>query len=226
MHAGGIKSTNAVRTLFGSITSSGKSLDGLAVISDIVASREPLIAAKRLKDSVSHFKASRTRFSLGDYTTESLKGSVGEALKYVRQFSPLVHQVRFKRINSDRPLTAKEDHQYRCDHTIGERNNCTRRLADNGYISCRNGGSRKNPRGFVDQLWDVDQPRRNDRGWYGPNSSLCFTELTKHQGQYANQNKKPLIFDPVGVGATSFRKLKAAGVFWPQLTLCFKPTPL
>lgn len=29
-------------------------------------------------------------------------------------------------------------------------------------------------------------------------------------GQYANQNGKPIVFDPVGVGATSFRKLKAA----------------
>jgi thiamine-phosphate diphosphorylase/hydroxyethylthiazole kinase len=90
MHPGGIKSTNAVRTLFGSITTSGKSLDGLAVVSDIVASREPLMAAKRLKDAVTHFKTSRTKFSsLDDYTTKSLRDSIGEALGYVRELSPL-----------------------------------------------------------------------------------------------------------------------------------------
>ena len=94
MYAGGIKSTNAVRTLFGSITPSGKYLDGLAVVSDIVASREPLIAAERLKNAVTRFKASRTRFSSLDvYTPESLKRNVAEALRRVRELSPLVHQV-------------------------------------------------------------------------------------------------------------------------------------
>lgn len=96
MYTGGIKSTNAIRTLFGSITASGKSLDGLAVVSDVVASHEPLISAKRLKDAVTCFKTSRTRFSaLDDYTVESLKRDVGEALRCVRKLSPLVHQVRF-----------------------------------------------------------------------------------------------------------------------------------
>lgn len=176
MHAGGIKSTNAVRTLFGSITTSGKSLDGLAVVSDIVASREPLMAAMRLKDSVAHFKASRTRFSShDDYTIESLKGSVGKALNYIRQLSPLVHQVRFKNVRPNRPLMVKKDYQHRCDHTVSERNNCTGRLAYYGYISCGNGGPCKDPWRFVDQLRDADQPRRNGRGWYEPTARLCFT---------------------------------------------------
>lgn len=94
VQTGGIKSTNAVRTLIGSVTTSGKSLDGLAVVSDIVASREPLTAAQRLRDAISHFKASRTKFSSPDgYTTESIRGSIGEALRHVRELSPLVHQV-------------------------------------------------------------------------------------------------------------------------------------
>lgn len=29
-------------------------------------------------------------------------------------------------------------------------------------------------------------------------------------GSYANQNRKPVVFDPVGVGATSFRRTTAA----------------
>lgn len=97
VRAGGIKAANAIRTLFGSITTSGKSLDGLAVVSDIFASREPLIAARRLKDAVIRFKASRARFSSpGNYAAEPLKKSIGEALRCVRESSPLVHQVRSK----------------------------------------------------------------------------------------------------------------------------------
>ena len=65
-------------------------------MSDIVASHEPLIAAKRLRDAITQFKSSRIRFSsLDDYTAESFKRDIGEALRNVRELSPLVHQVRF-----------------------------------------------------------------------------------------------------------------------------------
>jgi len=126
VHTGGIKSTNAVRTLFGSITISGKSLDGLAVVSDIVASRDPSIAAKRLRDAVFHFKASRTKFSSLDcYTTESLKDSIGEALRYVRELSPLIHQVGTRR--SLRLRGPLDDHE-RSQTSLWLHNQRTRRL--------------------------------------------------------------------------------------------------
>jgi thiamine-phosphate diphosphorylase/hydroxyethylthiazole kinase len=32
------------------------------------------------------------------------------------------------------------------------------------------------------------------------------------QGHYANLNRKPVVFDPVGVGATAFRKATANGI--------------
>jgi thiamine-phosphate diphosphorylase/hydroxyethylthiazole kinase len=48
-------------------------------------------------------------------------------------------------------------------------------------------------------------------GMYWPLRSP--TQLTRHQGQHANENKKPVVFDPVGVGATSFRKRTAEGMF-------------
>ena len=217
---------NAVRTLFGSITTSGKSLDGLAVVSDIVASREPLMAAKRLRDAVSHFKAARTKFSsLDDYTTKSLSDSIGEALRYVRELSPLVHQVRCAQFGLKHPSMIKEDHKHCCDHTISECDDFTRCLTNYGHIPGRDGGPCENPWWFIDKLWDIDQPGRNDCGRYGLTTTSCFSEFTTNQGQSANQNRKPVVFDPVGVGATSFRKRTAAGTLWPQLTQCFKLTP-
>ena len=46
--AGGIKSTNLLRTLHGCAFPTGHSLDGVAVVSDIMASSEPQAAARRL----------------------------------------------------------------------------------------------------------------------------------------------------------------------------------
>lgn len=132
---------------------SGKSLDGLAVVSDIIASHEPLMAAKRLRDVVHHFKASRTKFSsLDDYTTESLRVSVGEALRYVRELSPLVHQVRYAEFGSEHPLMIKEDHKRCCDHTISERDYCARCLTNHGHILGRNGGPWEDPWRFADKF--------------------------------------------------------------------------
>ena len=158
LRSGGIKSTNAVRTLFGSLTRSGKSLDGLAVVSDIVASREPLAAAQQLKDIITRFKSSRTRFSsLDAYTTELLKRSVGEALRRVRELSPLVHQVRLKTLHDPNYLLMiKKDHERSCDHTISERDHCVGRFAHYGNVPRRNGGPRENSWGFVDQFRDID----------------------------------------------------------------------
>ncbi|KAF9647326.1 HK-domain-containing protein [Thelephora ganbajun] len=175
---GGIKSTNATRILFGSIMTSGKSLDGLAVVSDIVASPEPLIAAKRLKDAVSYFKASRTKFSsLDSYTTESLKGSVGEALRYVREVSPLVHQI------TNVVVTTQSA-------------NATIALGASPIMATS-----------PEEMEDL---ARIPGGLLINFGTLTSLEGMIVAGQHANQNKKPVVFDPVGVGATSFRKRTAA----------------
>jgi hypothetical protein len=94
------------------------------------------MAAKRLRDAVSHFKASRTKFSsLDDYTTDSFKRSVGEALRCVRELSPLVHQVRCGYLSPKHPPMVSEDHECRCDHTVSKRDDFTRCLANYGHIS-------------------------------------------------------------------------------------------
>lgn len=84
------------------MTTSGKFFDGVAVVSDIVASLEPLIASERLKALVDNFRIARKSFSIHDiYTPELIKEKVGDALKAVRDLSPLAHQV-----NASEVLTA------------------------------------------------------------------------------------------------------------------------
>lgn len=150
-------------------------------MSDIVASHEPLMAAKRLRDAVSHFKASRTKFSsLDDYTTKSLRDSIGEALRHVRELSPLVHQARNIQLGSEHLLMIKQDYKHCCDHTISERDDFIRCLTNYGDIPGRDGGPCENPRWFIDKLWDVDQLGRNDCGRYGFTTTLLSSEFIEH----------------------------------------------
>lgn len=96
--AAGINSTNLLHCLHGSVSLRGLPLDGVAVVSDIVASTDPLSAAWKLSTIVSIFKSSPPPvFSFGStrYTVESIKNAAGSILASVRKFTPLIHQVRF-----------------------------------------------------------------------------------------------------------------------------------
>ena len=91
--------------MWGSVSQSGRALDGVAVVSDIVASPEPREAAKKISEAVKAFKALQqpafhsfsvtSPASTDPHTPESLKQRVGECLQSIRKFSPLVHQVCF-----------------------------------------------------------------------------------------------------------------------------------
>jgi thiamine-phosphate diphosphorylase / hydroxyethylthiazole kinase len=104
---GGIKSTNALRTLYGTVSITGRALDGIAVVSDIVTSRDPRAASRSLAEIIQMFK--RTRATLGDsmlaregrfYRMDSILNAVGNILGTVRKLSPLVHQVHLDCIAS------------------------------------------------------------------------------------------------------------------------------
>ena len=92
-----MKSTNALHCLHGSVSVTGHALDGLAVVSDIVASPKPKAAAGRLASIVRAFKsASPSIFSVpgAQYTPEEIKEQVASLISAVRRHSPLVQQVR------------------------------------------------------------------------------------------------------------------------------------
>ena len=76
-------------------------MDGVAVVSDIMASREPHAAAQSLATLIRGFYRSPYWTDVpaprATYTVEYIKSSVGEILASVKKFSPLVHQVRISK---------------------------------------------------------------------------------------------------------------------------------
>lgn len=100
----GINSTNTLHCLYGSVSKSGRSLDGVAVVSDIVASTDPRMASQKIATIVKAFKVHQQpvvhRFSMTNptsdeaYTAETLRELASTHLLSIRKFSPLVHQVR------------------------------------------------------------------------------------------------------------------------------------
>jgi thiamine-phosphate diphosphorylase / hydroxyethylthiazole kinase len=92
---GGINFTNVLRTLHGSVSTSGHRLDGIAVVSDIAASLTPRSAAQKLRDI---FDAWVHDFDLQNnavqvHNVETIKNGVAELLQVIRAKSPLIHQV-------------------------------------------------------------------------------------------------------------------------------------
>ena len=95
----GINSRTVLHCLWGSVSPSGRQLDGVAVVSDIMAAQDAYAASKKLSDIIQSFYRSSFRtFSqplspTSSYTADGLKSAVGTILDAVKQFSPLVHQV-------------------------------------------------------------------------------------------------------------------------------------
>lgn len=92
MVAGGIKSTNLYRTLHGSVSTTDHALDGVAVVSDIVASSEPKLASQRLKSILTQFRQNSAHKLQGRSAQDILSSVVG-LMKEIRSINPLVHQI-------------------------------------------------------------------------------------------------------------------------------------
>lgn len=94
---GGIKTTNLLRTLHGAMSSTSHALDGIAVVSEIVASPQPNLAAEKLQSITSQFRKSISRRSPGlgsrNLTPENILGDVTKLLGKIRSSNPLIHQV-------------------------------------------------------------------------------------------------------------------------------------
>lgn len=95
---GGIKSTNLLRTLHGTTSVSNRALDGVAIVSDIVASTEPKQAAEKLRLIISQFQTYYPAHPNGllpqSLIRETILYSVGQLITELRKRSPLIHQVR------------------------------------------------------------------------------------------------------------------------------------
>ena len=97
---GGIKTANVLHCLHGTVSSTGHALDGVAVVSEIVASPAPQEVSQRFAHTIRAFKSSSkdifsSILSLSGrrYTSESIKRDVGVLLRAIRESSPMIHQV-------------------------------------------------------------------------------------------------------------------------------------
>ena len=102
-HVGGIKQSNLIRTLHGGVAASGRSLDGIAVISEIASSLDPFTTSQRLLRTVLSFKERpfpqfilapwHLPFSSTDIRNASLTQHVASLIDDTRSLTPLVHQI-------------------------------------------------------------------------------------------------------------------------------------
>ena len=97
---GGIKTDNLLRTLYGSVSRTGHTLDGIAVVSEIMASPLPSQVAETMRKTLDAFQESyRAQLSRptqglwANSTTQSVVRGVCELMEQVRKTAPLVHQV-------------------------------------------------------------------------------------------------------------------------------------
>ncbi|KAK2464320.1 hypothetical protein APHAL10511_003777 [Amanita phalloides] len=179
---GGIKTSNLLRTLYGSVSQTGAALDGVAVVSEIMASPLPMETAQKMRDIVRGFKAGLCALMSGprpglwaNPDAESIVEGVCKLVQEVRKSGPLIHQITNTVVATQSanvtlalgasPIMATE----------------AREMEDLARIS---GALLVNIGTFT--------------------SSVKAGILSA--GHFANLNRKPIVFDPVGVGATAFRK--------------------
>ena len=101
---GGIKSANLLRTLHGSVSSTNHALDGVAIVSDIVAAPDPEAASKRIQTIFSNFHANflhnpaglaiGSQQVAGMPSADSVLSNVANFMREIRERNPLIHQVR------------------------------------------------------------------------------------------------------------------------------------
>ncbi|KAH8083795.1 Hydroxyethylthiazole kinase [Cristinia sonorae] len=182
----GIKSSNTLHLLHGSVSKSGRALDGVAVVSDIVASTDPRAASARISSTVNAFKTrqqpSGHQFSMTNPVTErphnpeTLKELVGETLTFIKKFSPLVHQIT---------------------------NNVVTNQSANATLAL---GASPIMATSPEEMEDLSKAIGALLVNFGTIKDL---DGMLEAGRNANINRKPIVFDPVGVGATSFRRSSA-----------------
>ncbi|KAJ8474257.1 hypothetical protein ONZ45_g16010 [Pleurotus djamor] len=187
---GGIKSANLLRTLHGSVSPLGRAVDGIAVVSQIMASPKPAEAATKLTDIFTNFtKHLQSELSSPLQSPTSTDGleKVCALLEQIKKISPLVHQA-FATQSANitlalgaSPLMATSVHE----------------MEDLSKL----------PGALLVNIGTmVDDTRR---GMLAAGESVPFTlSITAEhfQGFHANANGKPVVLDPVGVGASQYRK--------------------
>ncbi|KAF8893393.1 thiamine biosynthetic bifunctional enzyme Thi4 [Infundibulicybe gibba] len=174
---GGIKSTNLLRTLYGSVSPSGRTLDGVAVVSEIFSSADPQGAAKRLLEITSAFRNTLSE-TVGSGPAVTIKAILEEAIqlmKAIKNLNPLVHQIT---------------------NTVVATQSANVTLAVGGSPIMATAPQE------MEDITKISGATLINIGTLTAESREGMLKA----GYFANANKKPVVFDPVGVGASEFRR--------------------
>ncbi|EAU91149.1 thiamine biosynthetic bifunctional enzyme [Coprinopsis cinerea okayama7 len=181
---GGIKSTNLWRTLHGGVTTTGSALDGVAVVSEIMGSPEPKSAAEKLSSIVKAFKKEHARVTELRASQRLTKESI------IGQVAELV-----KKIRDVNPLV----HQI-TNHVVATQSaNVTLAIGASPIMATEPAE--------MEDLSKIANALLVNIGTMVSSG----VEGARLAGVCANKYRKPIVFDPVGVGASAFRRNNANG---------------
>ncbi|XP_006457334.1 hypothetical protein AGABI2DRAFT_229699, partial [Agaricus bisporus var. bisporus H97] len=184
---GGIKSSNLLRTLYGSVSSTRHALDGVAVVSEIIASRNPKEAASRLAGIIQAFRAEfaivqgwtfeSKLYGQNDAppTTDEILDRVVKLMAKIKELGPLVHQITNNVVATQSA-------------------NITLALGASPIMATA-----------PEEMEDLERIVGALLVNIGTLTAATLEGMRK-AGFHANSFRKPLIFDPVGFGASQFRK--------------------
>ena len=223
-----------------------RSLDGIAVISDIVSSAEPERAARDLagmmrkckeeiKECEGRFGVFKQPDAAPRKTRDEWVEGVAGLMRVVKEHKPLAHQVSVgctlvvplpvAGADYARVVFSFLDDQHRCRKRLGECDARTRRIPDHGHSPTGCQGSKQDPGRLIDQLRVGPLFLVKFQAGLSMLINARYRTISDKQGmivagQEANKNRKPVIFDPVAVGATSYRRETAKGEFADDSFAC------
>ncbi|THV05114.1 HK-domain-containing protein [Dendrothele bispora CBS 962.96] len=177
---GGINLKNVLRTLHGTVSETGHALDGIAVVSAIVTSINPRQAAADLAEIIREFKKGP---SLTRGLSISTNGYTVDTI--INSITTLMKSIRI--LN---PLI----HQITNNVVTTQSANVTIALGASPIMATT-----------ADEMSDLAEICGALLVNIGTLTPPAYAGMLK-AGFHVNALKKPVVFDPVGVGATEFRK--------------------
>jgi thiamine-phosphate diphosphorylase/hydroxyethylthiazole kinase len=194
---GGINSTNLIRTLYGCTSNHlytdryAESPIGVAVVSAIMKSPDPYQSTQTLKDMIQEFKG-WLRAPEEPFSNPQVKIQLKLAVAMMKFHSktstPLIHHITNTVVQND---CANLTLAYGCSPIMSSNLNEMEDL-----VNLKTGS-------LVLNLGTFDDNQ---------------VQAMKSAGRQANLTGKPVIFDPVGVGASRERKKRANGTFFQWLS--------
>ncbi|KAG8947051.1 hypothetical protein FRC04_011231 [Tulasnella sp. 424] len=200
---GGIKSVNLLRVLHGAVSPAGKPVDGIAVISEIISSQDPRASASHLIAVLRSFYnagPSSKSSSLIPNIFKSETSTISPVYLVPTSPDPAHASTDTIKQNAAHLLTLVKRytpmiHQITNNVVINQSANATLALGASPIMA-------------------TAEAEQEDLAKIPGGLLVNFGTVTDKAGmlaagKWANFNRKPVVFDPVGVGATGFRRSTA-----------------